>query len=116
MEEIVPMRALVGYNAAGLPLTGKRHQTFGMKTRIFNAAGAMVADADVTKCNVTAAGAIITSTAPGCDAANTLRIARGDDRERPSRLWRIKFGKASRASDRCGSPGAAGRMTGMMVA
>ena len=67
---------------------------FGMKTSIFNAAGAMVADADVTKCNVTAAGAIITSTAPGCDAANTRRIARGDDRERPSRLWLIKFGKA----------------------
>lgn len=54
----------------------------------------MVADADVTKCNVTAAGTIITSTLPGCDAANTIRVARGDDRERPSRLWLIKFGKA----------------------
>ena len=66
---------------------------FGMKTRIFAAAGEMVADADVTKCNFTATGIIITSTPPTCDAANTIRVARGDDRERPSRLWLIKFGK-----------------------
>jgi len=36
----------------------------------------------------------IASTALGCDAANTIRVARGDDRARPSRLWLIKFGKA----------------------
>lgn len=67
---------------------------FGMKTKIFNAAGAAVDNADVTKCNVDAAGVIITSSAIGCDAANTIRVARGEDRERPSRLWLIKFTKA----------------------
>jgi hypothetical protein len=67
---------------------------FGMKTKIFNAAGVAVADADVTKCNIDANGTIITSTSAGCDAANSIRVARGDDRERPSRLWLIKFGKA----------------------
>ncbi|MFC0170773.1 esterase-like activity of phytase family protein [Pseudoduganella danionis] len=67
---------------------------FGMKTKVFNAAGVVVEDADVTKCNIDAAGSIITSTAAGCNAANTIRVARGEDRERPSRLWLIKFSKA----------------------
>lgn len=67
---------------------------FGMKTKIFTPAGDVVADADVTKCNVDAAGVIITSSAAGCNAANSIRVARGDDRERPSRLWLIKFSKA----------------------
>jgi hypothetical protein len=67
---------------------------FGMKTRIFTPAGVVVDDADVTKCNVDAAGSIITSAAAGCNAANTIRVARGEDRERPSRLWLIKFTKA----------------------
>jgi len=81
----------------GVSLALASDNDFGMKTKIFNAAGDMLADADadadVTKCNVTAAGAIITSTTLGCDAANTIRVTRGDDRERPSRLWLIKFGK-----------------------
>lgn len=67
---------------------------FGMKTKVFTATGMVVEDADVTKCNVDAAGVIITSTAAGCNAANTIRVARGEDRERPSRLWLIKFTKA----------------------
>jgi hypothetical protein len=67
---------------------------FGMKTKVFTPAGVAVADADVTKCNIDAAGTIITSSSAGCDAANTIRVARGEDRERPSRLWLIKFGKA----------------------
>jgi hypothetical protein len=67
---------------------------FGMKTKVFNAAGVAVADADVTKCNIDANGTIITSSSAGCDAANSIRVARGEDRERPSRLWLIKFGKA----------------------
>ncbi|XLZ69085.1 esterase-like activity of phytase family protein [Massilia sp. SR12] len=67
---------------------------FGLKTKIYNPAGEVVADADVTKCNVDAAGAIITSSAAGCNVANSIRVARGDDRERPSRLWLIKFSKA----------------------
>ena len=52
------------------------------------------ADADVTKCTVDASGTIVTSSAAGCNAANTIRVARGDDRERPSRLWIVKFAKA----------------------
>lgn len=67
---------------------------FGLKTKIFTPSGEAVADADVTKCNVDASGTIITSNAAGCNAANTIRVARGDDRERPSRLWLIKFSKA----------------------
>ncbi|MYN05632.1 esterase-like activity of phytase family protein [Pseudoduganella sp. DS3] len=67
---------------------------FGLKTKIYTPAGEAVADADVTKCNVDAAGVIITSNAAGCNAANSIRVARGDDRERPSRLWLIKFTKA----------------------
>ena len=67
---------------------------FGMKTKVFNPAGVAIGDADVTKCTVNAAGVIVTSAAAGCDAANSIRVARGDDRERPSRLWLIKFGKA----------------------
>ena len=67
---------------------------FGLKTKIFTPNGEAVADADVTKCNVDANGTIITSSATGCNAANSIRVARGDDRERPSRLWLIKFSKA----------------------
>jgi len=63
---------------------------FGLKTKVFNAAGAAVEDADVTKCNIDASGAIITS----CSAGNSIRVARGTDGERPSRLWLIKFAKA----------------------
>jgi len=67
---------------------------FGLKTKIFTPAGVAVADADVTKCDIDANGTIVTSTAAGCNAANTIRVARGTDGERPSRLWLIKFGKA----------------------
>ena len=49
----------------GVTLERANDNDFGMKTKIFNAAGEMVADADATKCNVTAAGTIITSTLPG---------------------------------------------------
>jgi hypothetical protein len=67
---------------------------FGLKTKIFTPAGVAVADADVTKCTVDAAGAIVTGAAAGCSAENHIRVARGDDRERPARLWLLKFGKA----------------------
>jgi hypothetical protein len=66
---------------------------FGLKTKVFTPSGEAVADADVTKCNVDANGTIITSSATGCNAANSIRVARGDDRERPGRLWLIKFSK-----------------------
>ncbi|OBV40966.1 esterase-like activity of phytase family protein [Janthinobacterium psychrotolerans] len=67
---------------------------FGMKTKVFDAAGVEVQGADVTKCVVDANGVIVTSSAVGCNAANTIRVARGDDRERPARLWIVKFAKA----------------------
>ncbi len=67
---------------------------FGLKTKIFNPDGKAVADADVTKCNVDAAGVIIAGKGSGCDPANAIRVTRGDDKERPSRLWLIKFSKA----------------------
>jgi hypothetical protein len=67
---------------------------FGLKTKVFTPDGVAVADADVTKCNIDANGAIITSSSAGCSAGNSIRVARGEDRERPSRLWLIKFGKA----------------------
>jgi len=67
---------------------------FGMKTKVFDAAGAVIEDADVTKCNIDASGAIIASSAAGCAPGNTIRVARGTDLERPSRLWLIKFTKA----------------------
>lgn len=67
---------------------------FGMKTKVFDANGKSIDDADVTKCNIDANGVIITSTAAGCNAANSIRVARGADQERPSRLWLIKFAKA----------------------
>jgi hypothetical protein len=67
---------------------------FGMKTKVFAPSGEVVIDADVTKCNVDLAGTIVTSSAPGCNAVNTIRVGRGTDLERPSRLWLLKFGKA----------------------
>ena len=67
---------------------------FGLKTKVYNAAGVAVDDADVTKCNIDASGAIITSSSAGCTAGNSIRVARGADLERPSRLWLIKFSKA----------------------
>ena len=67
---------------------------FGLKTKVFDANGVEVDGADVSKCAVDANGTIVTSSTAGCNAANTIRVARGDDRERPSRLWIVKFAKA----------------------
>lgn len=67
---------------------------FGLKTKVFDANGVEVDGADVSKCTVDANGTIVTSSTAGCNAANTIRVARGDDRERPSRLWIVKFAKA----------------------
>ncbi|NVM80151.1 hypothetical protein FHW83_005996 [Duganella sp. SG902] len=67
---------------------------FGLKTKLYDANGKSIDDADVTKCNVDANGVIVTSSAAGCNAANSIRVARGADVERPSRLWLIKFAKA----------------------
>ena len=67
---------------------------FGLKTKVFDANGVEVDGADVSKCTVDVNGTIVTSSTAGCNAANTIRVARGDDRERPSRLWIVKFAKA----------------------
>lgn len=70
---------------------------FGLKTVVFDTAGKPIGGADITKCAVDANGAITTTTASaaafGCTAGNTTRIARGNDSERPNRLWLFKFGK-----------------------
>ena len=78
----------------GFTLALANDNDFGLKTRVFTAAGAEVAGADPTACSVDATGAIVTSSASGCNSSNTMRVARGDDRERPARLWLIKFNKA----------------------
>lgn len=60
---------------------------FGMKTRVFDAAGAELAHADVTEFVVDASGAIVA----GSDAGNVVRVARGADVERPLCLWLLRF-------------------------
>lgn len=69
---------------------------FGLKTFVFDSAGKVIDEADITKCTVDANGAITTTasaTASGCTAGNTTRIGRGTDSERPNRLWLFKFSK-----------------------
>ncbi len=66
---------------------------FGMVTRMLTPSGAVIADADVTKCNVNAAGNLIGSTAAGCAEGTVIRVGRGSDKERPSRLWLLKFAR-----------------------
>ena len=64
---------------------------FGLKSGMFDANGVEVPGVDVTACNFNADGVMIPSAAVGCVAGNTIRVARGSDMERPSRLWLIKF-------------------------
>jgi hypothetical protein len=60
---------------------------FGMKTRVYDAAGAELAHADVSQFEVDASGAIVAGSA----ATDVVRVARGEDRERPLCLWMIRF-------------------------
>ncbi|NHZ63642.1 esterase-like activity of phytase family protein [Massilia genomosp. 1] len=78
----------------GMTLALTNDNDFGMVTRVTGPDGKTVAAADVTKCNVNAAGKLIASSAAGCGEANRIRVGRGADKERPSRLWLIKFDKA----------------------
>lgn len=64
---------------------------FGLKSGMFDANGTEVAGADVTACAYNVDGAMIPSAGVGCAAGNMVRVARGSDMERPSRLWLIKF-------------------------
>jgi hypothetical protein len=59
---------------------------FGMKTRVFDAAG-VERQLDVSKFEVDAGGAIVS----GTDASDVVRVARGTDQERPLCLWLIRF-------------------------
>ena len=62
---------------------------FGMKTRVFDAAGRELEKADVTGFEVDAAGNIIAGSA----ATDTVRVARGVEREKPLSLWLLRFGR-----------------------
>lgn len=69
---------------------------FGLSSIMFDATGKEIVGADISKCTVDANGAITTTAsaaASGCTAGNTVRIGRGDDTERPNRLWLLKFSK-----------------------
>jgi hypothetical protein len=66
---------------------------FGMKTRVFDAAGAELSEADVTGFEVDASGAIVAGSA----ATDVIRVARGADKERPLCLWLLRFDKPLRA-------------------
>lgn len=60
---------------------------FGMKTRVFDAAGNELENADVTGFKVDADGNIIAGSA----ATDVVRVARGTDREKPLSLWLLRF-------------------------
>lgn len=69
---------------------------FGMKTRVFDAAG-VERQLDVSGFEVDASGAIVSGTA----ASDVVRVARGSDQERPLCLWLIRF---DRPLARMGAP------------
>ncbi|SHH57454.1 esterase-like activity of phytase family protein [Massilia sp. CF038] len=60
---------------------------FGMKTRLFDAAGHAVADADVTQVTVDADGTMI----DGARAGDVMRVSPGDPDERALTLWMLRF-------------------------
>ena len=62
---------------------------FGMKTRVYNAAGAELVQADVSAFEVDAGGAIVAGSA----ATDVIRVARGAERERPLCLWMLRFAR-----------------------
>ncbi len=60
---------------------------FGMKTRVYDAAGKEREGVEASGFEVDAAGAIVA----GGDAGDSLRVARGAERERPLSLWLLRF-------------------------
>ena len=60
---------------------------FGMKTRVYDAAGDELAHADVTGFEVDGGGAIIKGSAPG----TVVRVGQGAPHERPLCLWLLRF-------------------------
>lgn len=60
---------------------------FGMKTRMYDAAGVELEHADVTQVDVDAAGAIV----DGAAAGDTIRVARVAEKERALTLWLLRL-------------------------
>lgn len=73
---------------------------FGLKTRVFDAAGAELPHADVSQFEVDASGAIVAGSA----ASDVIRVGRGADRERPLCLWLIRFERPLAQYVRTGTP------------
>ncbi|CAN5479228.1 hypothetical protein BH11PSE7_BH11PSE7_00600 [soil metagenome] len=61
---------------------------FGLRAQVYDAAGAAIADADITSC--TSTGGVLS----GCGAGVSARASRGTDSERGNRMWLIRFSKA----------------------
>jgi hypothetical protein len=61
---------------------------FGMKTSVLDAAGGVIAGADVTACTADATGKF-----SGCGSGASARPGRGADVERPARLWILRFNR-----------------------
>lgn len=62
---------------------------FGMQTRVFDAAGKELVGADVTAFEVDGDGKIVAGSA----ASNSVRVARGAERDRALSLWMLSFGQ-----------------------
>lgn len=64
---------------------------FGLKTQVYDAAGAAIPGADITAC--TSTDGVLSGCTTGTAVGVSARATRGTDAERPSRLWLINFGK-----------------------
>ena len=73
----------------GSTLAMTNDNDFGMKTRIYNAAGKELAGADVTGLEVDARGSIV----KGADPSEVVRVGQGAPKERPLCLWLLRFTK-----------------------
>lgn len=62
---------------------------FGMKTRVYDARGKELAEADVTSFEVDAQGTIVAGSAP----TDIVRVGAGLEKERPLCLWLLRFGQ-----------------------
>ena len=85
----------VAEKAEGLALVDERtlamsnDNDFGLKSRLYDAAGTDIADADVSEIDVDEQGKIVR----GAASTDTIRIGRADEHERPLTLWLLRFGK-----------------------
>lgn len=72
----------------GCTLAMTNDNDFGMKTRVYDAAG-VEREVDVSTFEVDADGVIVS----GANAGDSVRVARGSERERPLSLWLIRFAR-----------------------